>query len=54
MFGLQIALTMAISALSAISLIPAILVTWTPKFLVRRPWRPLAEEKEHEENRRGR
>jgi len=38
MFGLQIALTMVISALSAISLIPAILVTWTPKFLARVPW----------------
>ena len=39
MFGLQIALTMAVSALSAISIIPAILVEWQPKFLSRRPWK---------------
>jgi len=39
MFGLQIALTMAVSALSAISIIPAILMEWQPKFLSRLPWR---------------
>jgi len=38
-FGWQIALTMGISALSAISIIPAILVQWTPKFLGRFPWK---------------
>jgi predicted RND superfamily exporter protein len=38
-FGWQIALTMAISALSAISIIPAILVEWKPKFLSRVPWK---------------
>jgi len=38
MFGLQIALTMAVSALSAISIIPAILVQWQPKFLSQIPW----------------
>jgi len=38
-FGWQIALTMGISALSAISIIPAILVQWTPKFLGRLPWK---------------
>ena len=38
-FGWQIALTMGISALSAISIIPAILVQWTPKFLSRLPWK---------------
>jgi len=36
-FGLQIALTMAVSALSAITIIPAILIEWQPKFLSRRP-----------------
>jgi uncharacterized protein len=39
MFGMQIALTMAVSALSAISIIPAILVQWQPKFLSRLPWK---------------
>ncbi|MBU1050539.1 MMPL family transporter [Candidatus Bipolaricaulota bacterium] len=38
-FGWQIALTMVVSALSAISIIPAILVQWTPKFLSRYPWK---------------
>ena len=38
-FGWQIALTMGISALSAISIIPAILVQWKPKFLSRLPWK---------------
>jgi len=38
-FGWQIALTMAVSALSAISIIPAILVQWKPKFLERVPWK---------------
>ena len=38
-FGWQIALTMALSALSAISIIPAILVQWRPKFLARVPWK---------------
>jgi len=38
-FGWQIALTMGISALSAISIIPAILVQWKPKFLARYPWK---------------
>jgi hydrophobe/amphiphile efflux-3 (HAE3) family protein len=39
MFGLQIALTMVVSAVSAISIIPAILVEWQPKFLSRLPWK---------------
>ena len=38
-FGWQIALTMGISALSAISIIPAILVQWKPKFLAREAWK---------------
>jgi len=38
-FGWQIALTMGVSALSAISIIPAILVQWKPKFLSRIPWK---------------
>jgi len=38
-FGTQIALTMVVSALSAISIIPAILLQWQPKFLARLPWR---------------
>jgi hypothetical protein len=38
-FGWQIALTMGVSALSAITIIPAILVQWKPKFLTRAPWR---------------
>jgi len=38
-FGWQIALTMGISALSAISIIPAILVQWKPKFLSRAAWK---------------
>ena len=37
-FGWQIALTMGISALSAITIIPAMLVQWQPKFLSRIPW----------------
>jgi len=36
-FGWQIAMTMGVSALSAISIIPAILVQWQPKFLSRIP-----------------
>jgi len=40
-FGWQIALTMGVSALSAISIIPAILVQWKPKFLTRVPWEGL-------------
>jgi len=35
-FGIQIAITMAVSALSAISIIPAILIEWQPGFLQRR------------------
>jgi len=38
-FGWQIALTMGVSALSAISIIPAILMQWKPKFLSRYPWK---------------
>jgi uncharacterized protein len=38
-FGWQIALTMGVSALSAISIIPAILVQWKPKFLSRAAWK---------------
>lgn len=38
-FGWQIALTMGVSALSAISIIPAILVQWQPKFLSRPAWK---------------
>ncbi|HDL84814.1 MAG TPA: hypothetical protein ENH11_00500 [Candidatus Acetothermia bacterium] len=34
-FGLLIAMTMVISALSAFTIIPAILVTWKPRFLTR-------------------
>ena len=37
-FGLQIALTMVISAVSAISIIPAILVQWQPGFLKKPVW----------------
>jgi len=37
-FGMQIALTMVISAVSAISIIPAILVQWQPSFLKRPVW----------------
>jgi predicted RND superfamily exporter protein len=39
MFGLQIAMTMAVSALSALSIIPAVLTEWRPKFLRTAPWR---------------
>jgi predicted RND superfamily exporter protein len=38
MFGVQIGLTMVVSALSAISIIPAILTEWTPRFLRTMPW----------------
>ena len=38
-FGMQIALTMAVSALSAISIIPSILMQWQPRFLSRLPWK---------------
>ncbi|MCX6095397.1 MAG: MMPL family transporter [Candidatus Bipolaricaulota bacterium] len=34
-FGLFVAMTMAISALSAFTVIPAVLITWHPKFLTR-------------------
>ena len=44
-FGWQIALTMGVSALSAISIIPAILVQWKPKFLTRIPWEGLKKRK---------
>jgi predicted RND superfamily exporter protein len=37
-FGLQIALTMVVSSVSAISIIPAILIHWQPKFLSRPTW----------------
>jgi hypothetical protein len=37
-FGLLIAMTMIISATSAFTVIPAILITWEPKFLTRRAW----------------
>lgn len=43
-FGWQIALTMGVSALSAISIIPAILVLWKPKFLTRMPWKRETQE----------
>ncbi|MCK4356967.1 MMPL family transporter, partial [Candidatus Bipolaricaulota bacterium] len=39
MFGMQIALAMVVSALSALSIIPAILMQWQPKFLSRLPWK---------------
>jgi len=42
-FGWQIALTMGVSALSAITLIPAILVQWKPKFLAEPAWRRLTK-----------
>lgn len=38
-FGWQIALTMVVSALSTISIIPAILLLWQPKFLSKLPWK---------------
>ena len=38
-FGLLIAMTMVISALSAFTVIPAILITWRPAFLFRSPWK---------------
>ncbi len=38
-FGLEIALTMVVSAISAVSIIPAILLEFRPKFLVRIPWK---------------
>ncbi len=37
-FGLLVAMTMVVSALSALTVIPAILVTCKPKFLVRKTW----------------
>ncbi len=37
-FGLLIAMTMVISALSAFTIIPAILVTWKPRFLTTTAW----------------
>ena len=37
-FGLLVAMTMVVGALSALTIIPAILVTWKPKFLVRKAW----------------
>jgi predicted RND superfamily exporter protein len=37
-FGLLIAMTMIISATSAFTVIPAILVTWEPKFLRKKAW----------------
>jgi len=37
-FGLLIAMTMVISATSAFTAIPAILITWKPKFLRKRAW----------------
>jgi len=37
-FGLLIAMTMVISALSAFTIIPAILVTWKPRFLTGAIW----------------
>jgi len=38
-FGLLIAMTMVISAVSAVTVIPAILVTWRPLFILRSPWK---------------
>ncbi len=37
-FGLLIAMTMVISAISAFTTIPAILITWKPKFLTANAW----------------
>ena len=37
-FGSLIAMTMVISALSAFTVIPAVLITWRPRFLLRRAW----------------
>ncbi len=37
-FGLLIAMTMVISAISAFTTIPAILITWKPKFLTATAW----------------
>ncbi len=37
-FGLLVAMTMVISALSAFTIIPAVLVTWKPRFLTRTAW----------------
>jgi hypothetical protein len=45
-FGLLIALTMIISSLSAFTVIPAVLITWQPKFLTQRAWRRREKGKE--------
>jgi len=37
-FGLLIAMTMVISSVSAFTAIPAILITWQPKFLMKKAW----------------
>jgi len=37
-FGLFVAMTMVVSGLSAFTVIPAVLVTWSPKFLRREAW----------------
>jgi len=44
-FGLLISMTMVISALSAFTVIPAILVTWRPKFLARTAWKRIEKSK---------
>ncbi len=49
-FGWQIALTMGVSALSAISIIPAILVQWKPKFLSRAAWERSGASKKNVSN----
>jgi hydrophobe/amphiphile efflux-3 (HAE3) family protein len=51
-FGLLIALTMAVSALSAISIIPAILVEWKPGFLTRVPWSKTKQAEDGREHSR--
>jgi hypothetical protein len=43
-FGMLIAMTMVISAVSAVTVIPAILVTWRPSFILRSSWRALIEK----------
>ena len=45
-FGLLIAMTMVISALSAFTIIPAILVTWKPRFLRKSAWERKSADEE--------
>ena len=49
-FGWQIAMTIAVSALSSLTIIPAILVEWKPQFLSLLPWENVHPKKRHQEN----